>query len=91
MGPKTTGEPFKGGGHGLIVVPKTHGKAKANALQAAMQTLARRHQLDVFPADPVTGLEYAGCLKMAAFCYMKASRAKALHLMMASFPLTVLG
>ena len=54
-GPKWGHGTFKGGHHGLIVAPKTHGKAKSNALQAAMRALARRHQLDVFPADPVTG------------------------------------
>ncbi len=52
-GAQAGGDPVPG--KGVLIVPRTGGKAKLKALQAATRTMARRHEIDVYPADPATG------------------------------------
>ena len=40
---------------GLLVVPRAAGAAKRTALQAATRNLSKTQEIDIYPADPVTG------------------------------------
>ena len=40
---------------GLLVLPRSAGQARVKAVRASTRPLARRHDIDLYPADPATG------------------------------------